>query len=353
MRIFSCLFFFLTAVFTAESQFVNGGFELNSGLPNDIGQWELVHGWGNASSDQAAPDYYHMNGTLGGDLPQTPVAFLMPYEGDAVMGFIATGTHGLNRRTYLSNELETPLEEGRVYQVSFAITNGFITEGSFSGLGTSHLGMCFTIGEPVQNGNQPMDIEPQFQLQTVEYHREWKVFTFSFTADSDFTHMTFGVFGDDAGKTITAFEPNNPTLAYYFVDDFRIEERPSGMLQETPDSKGELASVDDDFMAPPFPEEKTFDFFIPNAFTPNGDGDNDIFKPVLNQDLTNYVFCIYSRWGELIFKTTDPMEGWDGNTSGDNGASVGVYVWELRYDQWDEDGMPHEAQHRGMVNLIR
>lgn len=353
MRFQTIIFIFLVTAYSASGQFVNGGFEVNFGFPNNIGQWHLADGWGNAGSDQTSPDYYHTGGTLGGDLPQTPVAFLLPYEGEAVMGFIATGTHGLNRRTYLSNELETPSEEGRTYQVSFAITNGFITEGSFSGLGTSHLGMCFTIGEPVQNGHSPMNLEPQFQLQSVEYHREWKVFTFSFTADSDFTHMTFGVFGNDNGKTITAFEPNNPTLAYYFVDDFKIEERPAGMLQEFPDAKGEVASINDDFIDPLFPDDKTFDFFIPNAFTPNGDGDNDIFKPVVNEHLSNYVFCIYSRWGELIFKTTDPSEGWDGNTSGDIGAGVGVYVWEIRYNQWDADGVLHEAHHRGMVNLIR
>lgn len=353
MRITTLFVFLLITAYNASGQFVNGGFEVNSGLPNNIGQWELVQGWSNAGSDQTNPDYYHASGDLGGDLPQTPVAFVNPFEGDAVMGFIATGTQGLNRRTYLSNELASPLEEGQSYQVSFAITNGFVTEGSFSGLGTSHLGMCFTIGEPVQNGHDPMELDPQFQLQTVEYHREWKVFTFSFTADSDFTHMTFGVFGNDAGKTITAFEPNTPTLAYYFVDDFKIEERPNGILQDSPSAKGEVASIDDNIFAPSIPDDKTFEFFIPNAFTPNGDGDNDIFIPVLSKGLSNYVFCIYSRWGELIFKTTDTSEGWDGNTSVNEGAGVGVYVWELRYGQYDEDGVLNEAQHRGMVNLIR
>lgn len=54
-----------------------------------------------------------------------------------------------------------------------------------------------------------------------------------------------------------------------------------------------------------------FRFFIPNAFTPNGDGLNDTFKPSLI-GVSNYQFTVFNRFGEQIFETEDPATGWDG-----------------------------------------
>jgi gliding motility-associated-like protein len=59
-------------------------------------------------------------------------------------------------------------------------------------------------------------------------------------------------------------------------------------------------------------------WFIPNAFTPNGDGLNDTFGPVwvANAIPTQYNMQIFSKWGQLIFETDDPLEGWDGTYQG-------------------------------------
>ena len=67
--------------------------------------------------------------------------------------------------------------------------------------------------------------------------------------------------------------------------------------------------------------------YVPNAFTPNGDGLNDVFLPeggTLETDPNNYELLIFNRWGNLIFKTSDPNIGWDGNNAG-----VDVYVWKI------------------------
>lgn len=69
-------------------------------------------------------------------------------------------------------------------------------------------------------------------------------------------------------------------------------------------------------------------FFLPNAFTPNGDGINDVFLPVANVvDLELYVLRIYDRWGRLLFETIDPWEGWDGTVGGQE-MPDGVYVYQ-------------------------
>jgi gliding motility-associated-like protein len=59
-----------------------------------------------------------------------------------------------------------------------------------------------------------------------------------------------------------------------------------------------------------------FNVFIPNTFSPNHDGLNDIFKPVFSPyglDKTSYDFTIIDRWGQTVFRTTNPDEGWKGS----------------------------------------
>ncbi|HMC97214.1 MAG TPA: gliding motility-associated C-terminal domain-containing protein, partial [Flavobacteriales bacterium] len=71
--------------------------------------------------------------------------------------------------------------------------------------------------------------------------------------------------------------------------------------------------------------------FIPNAFTPDGDGLNDKFFPnVLDVVREEHLLQVFDRWGELIFSSTDPGEGWDGHFK-DGGEMLpqGVYVWRL------------------------
>ena len=70
--------------------------------------------------------------------------------------------------------------------------------------------------------------------------------------------------------------------------------------------------------------------FIPNAFTPNGDGNNDILL-VRGNNLTNILFRIFDRWGELVFETTDQSIGWDAKFKGRD-VDPAVYDYYLEVD---------------------
>ena len=52
---------------------------------------------------------------------------------------------------------------------------------------------------------------------------------------------------------------------------------------------------------------------IPSAFSPNGDGNNDVFKPKIYEPVRNYQLNVFNRWGSLVYRTTDPDAGWDGS----------------------------------------
>ncbi len=70
--------------------------------------------------------------------------------------------------------------------------------------------------------------------------------------------------------------------------------------------------------------------FVPNAFTPNNDGKNDIFRPLLLGVVLQFNFRIYNRWGQLVYETKELGKGWDGKVSGRD-ASSAVFVWTCEY----------------------
>ena len=89
-------------------------------------------------------------------------------------------------------------------------------------------------------------------------------------------------------------------------------------------------------------------FLIPEAFTPNNDGLNDVFKPTL-VNYQEYTLLIYNRWGEKIFESSDADIGWDGTFKG-LPVQMGVYTYVMRFKttenlQWQNLG--------GVINLLR
>ncbi len=93
-----------------------------------------------------------------------------------------------------------------------------------------------------------------------------------------------------------------------------------------------------------------YNVYVPNSFTPNGDGKNDIFKPVAGQELADYNLVIYDRWGNLMFQTNDINQGWDGRLYGKD-APVGVYVWRISYISAFDPELKRIEKY-GKVNLI-
>lgn len=78
-------------------------------------------------------------------------------------------------------------------------------------------------------------------------------------------------------------------------------------------------------------EEQEYVFFTPNAFSPNGDGINDTWRPINNViDLDAYQLQVFDRWGHEVFVSYDPFEDWDGTMDGER-VPLGVYVYRAKY----------------------
>ena len=92
-------------------------------------------------------------------------------------------------------------------------------------------------------------------------------------------------------------------------------------------------------------------FYIPNAFTPDGDEKNNTFKPIITSgvDLFNYSFYIYNRWGQVIWESYNPNIGWDG-TFNTIMCQDGVYTWKLKFKSPKTDEI---KEFMGSLTLMR
>jgi gliding motility-associated-like protein len=89
--------------------------------------------------------------------------------------------------------------------------------------------------------------------------------------------------------------------------------------------------------------------YVPNAFTPNGDGNNDIWLPIISNNTDEfYEVVVYNRWGELLFRANDPHAGWNGKHNGKL-VEGGVYTYKITYG----DVFGKKYFKTGTVTVIR
>ncbi|MFT7344381.1 MAG: gliding motility-associated-like protein, partial [Lentimonas sp.] len=94
-------------------------------------------------------------------------------------------------------------------------------------------------------------------------------------------------------------------------------------------------------------------FFIPNSFTPDGDIFNNTWRPVMTAGFEpdRYQVSVYNRWGELVFRTEDSNEGWDGSAKNSNEKSAdGIYTYVVVFTVSEND---ERKQYSGTISLNR
>ncbi len=142
----------------------------------------------------------------------------------------------------------------------------------------------------------------------------------------------------DFGNTFNTFE-RNPSYSYPDTGRYTLTQivtHPNGCM----DTLSKLIDIQ--------PEVR---FFLPNAFTPNGDSVNDVYRGVgIMEGSTDFVMTIWNRWGELVFEADDPNESWNGRkfNSGQD-APNGVYVVQVNY----KGPRGEKIELKGFATLIR
>jgi gliding motility-associated-like protein len=89
-------------------------------------------------------------------------------------------------------------------------------------------------------------------------------------------------------------------------------------------------------------------YYVPNSFTPNGDGLNDIFRAIpVGISYTEY-FRVYNRYGQMVFQTNRWLQGWNGSYLGKS-QDPGTYIWIVK--GLDKNG--RVVEQRGTVLIIK
>ena len=91
-------------------------------------------------------------------------------------------------------------------------------------------------------------------------------------------------------------------------------------------------------------------FELPNAFTPNGDGQNDLFKPFRSRFIESINLKIFNRWGQLVYSTSDPEINWNGANQSGKEVSDGVYYYTCQ--AFESQSLP-PINLSGYIELIR
>jgi len=124
-------------------------------------------------------------------------------------------------------------------------------------------------------------------------------------------------FSEQIGQSVSGKLPGRVTYVVFAIEEIR---NPYGFVGV---SKSNTIDLD---------IESTV--FMPNAFTPNGDMQNDYFAPVFDFIPENFLMIIFDRTGKKLFETRDPLNGWDGTAGTHQQAIEGVYVYHIEYTSY-------------------
>lgn len=267
-----------------------------------------------------------------------------------------TATYGLPQWIYIKDQKDQ--ENTLVYQnpcinepVEFSLEN-------IDGI----LSYSWNFGDPVSVANntsalaEPSHIYTQNGNYTVQVVVQYACFSDTISQNLSIQNCSSGIIGikisgDTCSTTAIAFQAEGNSDSPYFF--WRFDDPASGSDTVTITGTSASPFPSHTFSAPgvysvcvSFQEPgaavstvcrsvsiglcEACNVYIPNAFSPNGDGANDSFGLVSNCAPLEFECSIYNRWGELVYETNNPLEKWDGKQKGKD-CPIDVYVCKISY----------------------
>jgi gliding motility-associated-like protein len=292
----------------------NPSFEDTVYCPTTISQFDAVANWFNPSSGET-PDYYNecsndlppnffLNGS---SVPNNDFGYQFARSGKAYTGIVTFDLFPTYRE-YIAVQLLEKLDVGKEYYWCFFIS--LLERANFAsnniGIALSHNlipNFLFSTLAPYVYGNN---------TEVVFDYINWTKIEGSFIAQGGEKYLYIGNFFDDTNTQF--FRVNNligvGEYSIYYIDDVYLGHDPC-----------------------PFEEVLN----LPNIFTPNGDGHNDMFKIMIDYDSCT----IYNRWGQIMFETNQINTFWDGKTLNGNDAPEGIYYYVIQGKKNNKSGFVH------------
>ena len=240
----------------------------------------------------------------------------LPSDGNTYISLLARGeetAQGISTEG-IGQYLEADLLPGKGYY--FRID---VAQSALFGLGPGPDPLVFDapVRLRVWLGNDPCDPFLLAGESDLIQHTEWRPYHFYFSNEYDqpFSFLFLEVVHAD---------PDDPRSGNILLDNASL----------TP--AGELA---------------TCSWYVPNIFSPNGDGTNDFFGAFGDCVPFDYQLMVFDRWGNLVFAGNHPDQQWDGS-NGRSAQAEGVYIWRLSYQEMT-NGFPRPRLLTGSLTLIR
>lgn len=283
----------------------NSSFEDYLSCPNSNGNLEIATPWFSPITPLCTSEYFNSCAiSILVDVPLNNIGFQYARTGDAYAGIGIYSTPG-NYREYIEVELMQPLTSNKEYCVEF-----FYSFSEYLPVFADSIGVYFSNIPTLSDSVITLPVIPQVYLPVIIDSIEWVSFYASFTATGGEKFMTIGNFAPILTEE---------GLAYTFIDDVSVY-----LCDDT------------------LPEEPK-EIKIPNVFTPDNDGVNDVFE--IENLHEGAEVSIYNRWGALVFESNNPNTFWDGRTKGGTPVPGGIYYYVVK--------IPGSESKKGFVEVIR
>jgi gliding motility-associated-like protein len=319
-----------SAIKAQQNLVPNYSFEMYDTCPYTGGQLSFATGWFQPNTVwnnvlYGSTDYLNSCNTGGGGVPSNTLGYQYASWGDAYAGFGGfVNVVNIDQREYLEVMLTDSLLQGKHYEISFYLSLAEISDCAISTIGV-YLSNDTLLYNDINQFNIP--VIPQVESDSTVMLADtinWMQVKKTYTAQGGERFITIGNFRNNANTPYIQIKDTTSLTAYYYIDDISV------VCLDCIEQETEVA--------------------IPNAFSPNGDGHNDILRVLGNTKKVE--LKIYNRWGELVYSYSgtdmNDGQGWDGrykNQALDNGVFV-YFVNAI-------DSKGKEVYLKGNVSLIK
>lgn len=360
-----------SALLNGQNLVQNGGFEPNDCANPGIDWHLVVPEWTDPFStvDHYGPCTFTGSATTNNNLP--------PRTGQGNIGLAVYGFNigpGEFNREYALGQLTRTLEEGVTYRISYFVRPIYVNSSGINA-GIEGPGFAFysNAGGLVPDNQMLVDdpnaIHPDY---VIDNRNSWTQVCTTYTATGTERYIALGSFKPDDELNAVPLENSGMAQGYYLIDDLTVEELgprilPASMewcdgdvfrltVNDTMTGTWDNGSTET-FRDIDRPGTYTYGYqdgicyrvetiqvdevncqecyiYIPSAFSPNGDGKNDGWRPIFDCPTLEYRLEIYDRIGNLVFETTDELAEWSPTEAG----ALDTYVARLRmtYEYYGE-----------------
>ncbi len=359
------IFFVLVVCYSSYSQNLvpNGSFELKSACPTYAFQANKIISWYDLPMHQGTVDYFDVCAT--NVIAQVPVNYMgseIAASGNSYIGLITYGAN-TNNREYLETKLVSPMTAGVEYVVSFKYSVAEECKNACANFGVY---FSTTQAQGTYN-NGPIPVSAQLSTLSIDTNKSgWSTISWNYIAAGGEEYVTLGNFLDDVNSTVQVLNAGSGSYGYIYIDDVSIEQikctlqvnlgNDSSLCfgktlildastkdaqylwsDNSTDSILTTGSEGNYWVKVTVGNCEAFDTVtikflncavlkLPNVFTPNNDGFNDYFSPIVSNQIASMRTTIYDRWGVKLYETDNPLIEWDGQNH-----SAGTYFWVVNY----------------------